>query len=84
MRAVLELGPALKAADVQCTWRQLAAAELEDAEMIINDWQLGYGHDGATVIQSERSTPTSSSQKSQRRHTTRALIASSRQPACSR
>ncbi len=42
----VELGPD----HVKATWRQLAAAEISDAEGLVNHWQLGYGSDSAAVI----------------------------------
>ena len=40
----------LRPDDVKATWRQLAAAEVSDAEALVNHWQLGYGSDSAAVI----------------------------------
>ena len=43
-------GVELRPDHVRATWRQLAAAEIPDAEGLLNHWQLGYGNDSAAVI----------------------------------
>lgn len=48
--AALRLGRASTAADIPFSWRDLRAAPLDDAELLINDFQLGLGRDDAPVI----------------------------------
>jgi hypothetical protein len=43
-------GEGLDPTQATATWRQMAAASIDDADGLLNQWQLGYGRDDAPVI----------------------------------
>src|SRR6202165_696899 len=50
LEAARTKGQSLQATEVSATWRQMAAAAVDDADGLLNQWQLGYGDDAAPVI----------------------------------
>jgi hypothetical protein len=43
-------GQRMDPTEATATWRQMAAASVDDAGVLLNQWQLGYGRDDAPVI----------------------------------